>query len=48
MKRSEYEKELIMLYGKAVEREDWRLSFELLERGASMGIDNFTGEENGN
>ena len=43
MKQSEYEKELKMLYGKAIKQENINLALEILERGRAAGIEDMRG-----
>ncbi len=45
MKSEEYEKELKILYGKALKREEISLALEILERGRTMGIEDIAGLE---
>ena len=42
MKRKEYETELIRLYDLAMQVQNFRLAFEILEAGRVAGIDSFT------
>ncbi len=44
MKTEEYEKELKVLYEKAIKLDNIALAFELLERGRAIGLENINKE----